>query len=45
MWVRLCAMGYPSVEAYQKRELPDWKDSVLPERGVTACGMRKDEPN
>jgi hypothetical protein len=33
--------GYPSVEAYQKRDLPDWKDSALPERAVASCDMRK----
>jgi hypothetical protein len=34
--------GYPSVEAYQKRDLPGWKDSMLPNRAVTSCGMRKE---
>jgi len=33
--------GYPSVESYQKRDLPDWKNSVLPDRAVTSCGMFK----
>ena len=33
--------GYPSVEAYQKRDLPDWKNSMQPDRAVTSCGMLK----
>ncbi|WP_207003115.1 hypothetical protein [Trinickia mobilis] len=33
--------GYPSVEAYEKREVPDWKHSALPDRTVTSCGMLK----
>ena len=33
--------GYPSVEAYQKRDQPDWKNSVQPDRAVTSCGMLK----
>ena len=34
--------GYPSMEAYEHRREPDWKDSVDPAREVASCGMRKD---
>jgi hypothetical protein len=34
-------MGYPSLEAFQKKELPDWKDSVLPGREVLSCMLLK----
>jgi len=34
--------GYPSLEAYQKRDEPGWKDSVEPGRQVANCGMRKE---
>jgi hypothetical protein len=30
------------MEAYQKREEPDWKDSADPARQVALCGMRKE---
>jgi hypothetical protein len=33
--------GYPSVEAYQKRDRPDGKNSGQPQRAVTSCGMLK----
>lgn len=33
--------GYPSLEAYQNREHPDWKNSTDPTRAVTSCGMLK----
>ena len=33
--------GYSSLEAYQKKELPDWKDSTLPEREALSCGLLK----
>ncbi|MFC5475382.1 hypothetical protein [Paraherbaspirillum soli] len=35
------ANGYPSLEAYQKRDLPDWKDSLLSDREILSCGMLK----
>ncbi|MFC5475381.1 hypothetical protein [Paraherbaspirillum soli] len=35
------AKGYRSLEAFQKKDLPDWKNSALPERGVLLCGMHK----
>jgi hypothetical protein len=31
--------GYPSLEGFQKRNLPDWKNSPLPERDVLSCSM------
>lgn len=31
--------GYPTAEAYQNKDLPDWKDSELPERSVMSCGV------
>ncbi|WP_024974036.1 hypothetical protein [Ralstonia pickettii] len=34
--------GYQTMEAYQKREEPDWKDSADPARQVALCGMRKE---
>ncbi|MET3446271.1 hypothetical protein [Ralstonia sp. 1138] len=34
--------GYPTMEAYQKREDPGWKDSADPARQVALCGMRKE---
>lgn len=34
--------GYPTMEAYQKREEPGWKDSADPARQVALCGMRKE---
>jgi hypothetical protein len=34
--------GYQTMEAYQKREEPDWKDSADPARQVAVCGMRKE---
>jgi hypothetical protein len=33
------AAGYQSLEAYQNREAPDWKNSPLPERQVLSCPM------
>lgn len=33
--------GYPSLEAFQKRNLPDWKDSILPDREVLVCMLLK----
>ena len=33
--------GYPSLEAFQKRDAPDWKDSVLPGREVLSCVLIK----
>ena len=33
--------GYPTVEAYRNKDLPDWKDSLLPERAVMSCGVLK----
>lgn len=32
-------IGYQSLEAYQNREAPDWKNSPLPERQVLSCPM------
>lgn len=34
--------GYPSLEAYEKRNEPGWKDATEPGRQVANCGMRKD---
>lgn len=34
--------GYPSREAYDRREEPGWKDAVTPGRQIASCGMRKD---
>lgn len=34
--------GYPTMEAYQKREEPGWKDSADPARQIALCGMRKE---
>lgn len=34
--------GYPSMEAYERRSEPGWKDAVDPQREVASCGMRKD---
>lgn len=34
--------GYPSREAYERREEPGWKDAVEPGRQIASCGMRKD---
>ena len=34
--------GYPSMEAYERRDEPGWKDAQAPERQVASCGMRKD---
>ncbi|MGN7101939.1 hypothetical protein ACTHR6_10035 [Ralstonia holmesii] len=34
--------GYQTMEAYQKREEPGWKDSADPARQVALCGMRKE---
>lgn len=31
--------GYPSLEAYEKRELPDWRNSPLVARQVLSCPM------
>ncbi|WP_198088852.1 hypothetical protein [Variovorax sp. E3] len=31
------ANGYPSVEAFDKRALPDWENSALPERMTLSC--------
>jgi hypothetical protein len=33
------ADGYPSLEAFRKKYLPDWRDSPLPERLVLECPM------
>ena len=34
-------MGYPSLEAFQKKNLPDWKDSIEPGREVLSCMLLK----
>ncbi|WP_426395609.1 hypothetical protein ACN9M1_15200 [Ralstonia sp. R-29] len=34
--------GYPTLEAYEKREEPGWKDAADPARQVALCGMRKE---
>jgi hypothetical protein len=31
--------GYQTIEAFQKRELPEWDNSPLPERQVLSCPM------
>ena len=31
--------GYPSLEAYQKRDIPDWREAPLPARQVLSCPM------
>lgn len=31
--------GYPSFEAFEKRALPDWRNSSRPERQVLSCPM------
>lgn len=31
--------GYQSVEAYRKQDLPDWRNSALPERLSLSCPM------
>ncbi|MBF9265713.1 hypothetical protein [Paracidovorax cattleyae] len=31
--------GYPSLEAYRNRKLPDWSNSSLPERQTLSCPM------
>ncbi|WP_175701972.1 hypothetical protein [Burkholderia ambifaria] len=33
--------GYQSLEAFQKRDLPEWGNSPLPERQVLSCLMTK----
>jgi hypothetical protein len=33
------ADGYPSLEAFKKRDLPDWRNSPMPERFVLECPM------
>jgi hypothetical protein len=33
--------GYPSLEAYQKRTLPGWRNSPLDERLVLSCPMTR----
>jgi len=35
------ADGYPSLEAFRKKDLPDWRDSPLPERLVLECPMTR----
>lgn len=35
------ADGYPSLEAFRKRDLPDWRDSSLQERLVLECPMTR----
>lgn len=34
--------GYPSLEAYERRDEPGWKDATDPAREIASCGMRKD---
>jgi hypothetical protein len=31
--------GYPSLEAYQKRELPEWRDSTAVDRMALSCPL------
>lgn len=31
--------GYQSLESFQNRDAPDWKNSALPERQVLSCPM------
>ena len=31
--------GYQSLESYQKRALPDWSNSPIPERMILSCPM------
>lgn len=31
--------GYPSLEGFQKKDLPDWSNSPLPEREIFLCSM------
>ncbi|MFI8615223.1 hypothetical protein ACIGHN_06920 [Acidovorax sp. NPDC077693] len=33
--------GYQSLEGFQKKELPDWSNSPLPDRQVLSCPMTK----
>ena len=33
--------GYPTLEAFQKKDLPDWSHSALPERQLLSCPMTK----
>lgn len=33
------AKGYQSLEGFQNKELPDWRNSALPERGVLSCTL------
>lgn len=33
--------GYPSLEGFQKRNLPDWNNSPLPERQILSCVMTR----
>lgn len=33
------ASGYPSLEAFRNKDLPEWRDSSLPERLVLECPM------
>jgi len=35
--------GYQSLEGFQKRDLPDWNNSPLPERQVLSCVMVKSD--
>lgn len=35
------ANGYPSLEAFRNRDLPDWRDSPLQERLVLECPMTR----
>jgi hypothetical protein len=35
------ADGYPSLEAFHKKDLPDWRDSPLPQRLVLECPMTR----
>lgn len=36
-------LGYQSLEAFEKRDLPDWSNSPLPERQILSCPMVKDD--
>ncbi len=31
--------AYPTLESYEKRDLPEWQDSPLPERAVPMCPL------
>lgn len=35
--------GYQSLEGFEKKDLPDWSNSPLPERQILSCSMIKQD--